>query len=150
MHPQKKSSFHNIHTVLPQKLAELSKEYKLKQFIHISALGIEQAMESKYALSKINGENEIKKKIDNYVILKPSLVYSVDDKFTTMLMSMLKLMPLFPIYYKGRTVFYPIHVTDMCEVIEKVILNEVKEQTIEWLGPEKITFKEIIKLLLKT
>ena len=77
-------------------------------------------------------------------------MYSVDDKFTTMLMSMLKLMPLFPLYYEGRTVFYPIHVTDMCEVIEKVILNEVKGQAIECIGPEKITFKEIIIQLLKT
>ena len=150
LHPQKKSSFHNIHTVLPQKLAELSKEYKLKQFIHISALGIEQAMESKYALSKINGENEIKKKFDNYVILKPSLVYSVDDKFTTMLMSMLKFMPAFPLYYEGKTIFYPIHVTDMCEVIENVILKELQGETIESIGPEKITFKEIINRLLET
>ena len=31
----------------------------LKQFIHISALGIEDAVDSKYASSKINGENEI-------------------------------------------------------------------------------------------
>ena len=150
LHQKNKFSFHNIHTVLPQQLAELSKEFKLKQFIHLSALGVEEAVKSKYASSKLNGENEVKKIFSNYVILKPSLVYSVDDKFTTMLMSMLKLMPLFPIYYKGRTIFYPIHVTDMCEIIEKVILNEVKEQTIECLGPEKITFKEIIKLLLKT
>ena len=150
LHQKNKSSFHNIHTVLPQKLAELSKEYKLKQFIHLSALGIEEASESKYASSKLNGENEVKKIFNNHVILKPSLVYSVDDKFTTMLMSMLKLMPLFPLYYKGRTIFYPIHVTDMCEVIERVILNEVKGQVIECIGPEKITFKEIIKRLLKT
>ena len=68
---------------MPQKLAEnFPKEYNLKQFIHLSALGIEDAIKSKYALSKINGENEVKK-FDNYVILKPSLVYSVDDKFTT-------------------------------------------------------------------
>ena len=77
-------------------LAQLSKENNLKQFIQISALGIEEAIDSKYAQSKLNGENEIKKIFDNHTILKPSLVYSVDDKFTTMLMSMLKLFPIFP------------------------------------------------------
>ena len=45
-----------------------------------------------------------------------------------MLMSMLKLMPIFPLYYEGKTIFYPIHVTDMCEIIEKVILNEDKSR----------------------
>ena len=150
LNQKNKSSFHNIHTLLPKKLAELSKKNNLKQFIHISALGIEDALDSKYASSKVNGENEIKKILNNYAILKPSLVYSVDDKFTTMLMGMLKLLPMFPLYYQGKTVFHPIHVTDMCEIIEKVILNEYKSMTIECVGPEKITFKEILVRLLKS
>jgi len=150
LNEKNKSSFHNIHCLLPQKFAELSKKHNLEQFIHLSALGVEEASESKYASSKLNGENEIKKIFDKYVILRPSLVYSVDDKFTTMLMSMLKLFPLFPIYYKGKTIFHPIHVSDMCEIIEHVILNEVNSEIIECIGPEEITFKEIIEKLLKT
>ena len=58
-------------------------------------------------------------------------------------MSMLKLMPLFPLYYEGKTVFYPIHVTDMCEVIEKVILNEVKGETIECIVLKKLLLKKL-------
>lgn len=150
LNEKNKSSFHNIHCLLPQKFAELSKKHNLKQFIHLSALGIEEAVESKYASSKLNGENEIKKIFNKYVILRPSLVYSVDDKFTTMLMSMLKLFPLFPIYYEGKTIFHPIHVSDMCEIIENVILNETNSEIIECIGPEKITFKEILEKLLKT
>ena len=150
LNEKNKSSFHNIHCLLPKKFAELSKKHNLKQFIHLSALGVEEATESKYASSKFNGENEIKKIFNKYVILRPSLVYSVDDKFTTMLMSMLKLFPLFPIYYEGKTIFYPIHVSDICEIIENVILNEVNSEIIECIGPEKITFKEILEKLLKT
>tara|TARA_Y100000590_G_scaffold464687_1_gene634757 strand:- start:1472 stop:2434 length:963 start_codon:yes stop_codon:yes gene_type:complete len=145
-----KFSFNNIHCLLPKKLAELAKKNNLKQFIHLSALGIEDAKNSKYALSKLNGEIEIKNAFENYVILKPSIVYSIDDKFTTKLMSMLKLLPIFPIYYEGKTIFYPIHVTDMCEIIEKVIENDYKSQTIECIGPENISFKEIIEKILKS
>ncbi len=142
------SSFKKIHTLLPQKLAELSKKNNLKQFIHLSALGIEEAFKSKYAISKINGENEIKKIFNKSVILKPSLVYSVDDKFTTMLMSLLKLSPIFPLYYEGKTSFYPIHVVDICEIIENIISNQLTSETIECIGPEKMTFKEIVKKLM--
>ena len=150
LNEKNKSSFHNVHCLLPKKFAELSKKHNLKQFIHLSALGVDEAAESKYASSKFNGENEIKKIFNKYVILRPSLVYSVDDKFTTMLMSMLKLLPIFPLYYEGRTIFYPIHVTDLCEIIEKVIVKEMNEEIIECIGPEKITFKEIIQKLLKS
>ncbi len=150
LHENKKSSFNNIHCLLPKKLAELSKENNLKQFIQLSALGVEDALDSKYATSKLNGENEIKKIFNNYVILRPSIVYSVDDKFTTMLMSMLKLFPIFPIYYKGKTNFYPIHVSDICEIIENIISNEIRSETIECIGPEKISFKHILQKLIKS
>ena len=50
-----------MHCLFPKKLATLSKKNNLKQFIHLSALGIEKASDSKYAISKLNGENEIKK-----------------------------------------------------------------------------------------
>ena len=150
LNEKNKSSFDNIHHLFPKKLAQYAKENNLEQFIHVSSLGIEDASDSKYASSKLSGENEIKKIFKNYVILRPSLVYSVDDNFTTMLMSLLKILPMFPIYYDGKTVFHPIHVTDVCEIIYKVILNESKEETIECIGPEKLTFKEIIQKILKS
>ena len=80
-------------------------KHNLKQFVHLSALGIEEAKESKYAASKLHGENEIKKIFNNYVILKPSLVYSVDDKFSTMLMTMLKFLPFFQFTTTERQYF---------------------------------------------
>ena len=54
-----------------------------------------------------------------------------------MLFGILKLLPIFPLYYEGKTVFYPLHVTDMCEIIEKVIEKNLIGETIECIGPEK-------------
>jgi len=55
----KKNSFKNIHTNFPDLLAKKSEEYNLNQFIHISALGIEKAVDSNYAISKLEGEKKI-------------------------------------------------------------------------------------------
>ena len=62
---KKGSTFKNIHTVFPSILAKLCKEYKLKHFIHLSALGINDAVDSDYAQSKLEGENEILKNFAN-------------------------------------------------------------------------------------
>ena len=70
-------------------LAKLSKEYKLKNFIHISALGINDAKDSNYAKSKLEGEKNILNNFPLATILRPSIVYSVDDNFTTNFMSLL-------------------------------------------------------------
>ena len=146
---KKKNYFKNIHTDFPDLISNLSKEYNIEKLIHVSALGIENAIDSNYAISKLEGEDKVKKNFRRSVILKPSIVYSVDDNFTTNFMSLLNLLPFVPIYYKGRTKFCPIHVTDLTKIIFEIINGKTNEQTIECIGPEVITFKNIIIKLLE-
>ena len=72
----------------------------------------------------------------------------MDDNFTTNFMTLLSLLPIFPIYYSGKTKFMPIHCSDLVDIIYKVISNNMNSNIIECVGPEIITFKEIIKKLL--
>ena len=141
-------TFKNIHSVFPSLLAKLCKQYNLKHFIHLSALGINQALESDYAKSKLEGENNILKSFPLATILRPSVVYSVDDNFTTNFMTLLNRLPLFPLYYNGNTKFSPIHCSDLTDIIYHVISNNIYSKIIECVGPETITFKEIVKKLL--
>ena len=150
LYEQKKgNTFKNIHSTFPSILAKLSKEYNLKHFIHISALGINEAVDSYYARSKLDGENKILNNFPLATILRPSVVYSVDDNFTTNFMTMLNRLPFFPLYYNGKTTFSPIHCSDMTDIIEYIISNNIYSRIIECIGPEKITLKEIIQKLLK-
>ena len=143
------NSFKNIHKVFPSLLAKLAKEYKLKHLIHISALGINEADESDYAKSKLEGENEVLKNFPLATILRPSIVYSVDDNFTTNLMTLLRRLPFFPIYYNGETKFTPIHCSDLTDIIYHIISNNILSNIIECTGPEIISFKQILQRLLK-
>jgi len=93
------NTFKNIHSIFPSLLAKLCKEYSLKHFIHLSALGINEAIDSNYAKSKLEGETKILKNFPLATILRPSVVYSVDDNFTTNFMTLLNRLPLFPLYY---------------------------------------------------
>ena len=142
------NSFKNIHTLFPSILAKLCKQYNLKHFIHLSALGINDAIDSKYAKTKIEGEKEILKNFSLSTILRPSIVYSVDDNFTTNFMTLLNRLPIFPLYYSGRTKFMPIHSSDIVNVIFSVISQNIYSQIIECVGPETITFKQILEKLL--
>ena len=144
----KGSTFKNIHSVFPSLLAKLSKEYNLQNFIHISALGINEAKDSNYAQSKLEGENKVLKNFPLSTILRPSIVYSVDDNFTTNFMTLLSRLPVFPLYYNGETKFAPIHCSDLTDTIHYVISKNVSSKIIECVGPEVITFKEIIKKIL--
>ena len=122
------NSFKNIHSIFPSILAKLSKEYNLKHFIHLSALGINEAVDSDYAKSKLEGESNIFKNFPLATVLRPSVVYSSDDNFTTNFMTLLNLLPFFPIL--KNTKLTTIHVSDLTEIIYHIISKEVKSMTI--------------------
>ncbi len=147
---KKGNTFKNIHSVFPSILAKLCKEYNLKHFIHLSALGINEAEDSYYAKSKLEGENNIFKNFPLATVLRPSVVYSSDDNFTTNFMSLLNKLPFFPLYYGGNTKFSPIHCSDLTDIIYDVISKNIYSKIIECVGPETMTFKQIIERLLKS
>ena len=145
---KKGNTFYNVHTLFPSILAKLAKEYKLKNFIHLSALGINEATDSNYAKSKLNGEKNILNHLPIATILRPSVVYSSSDNFTCNLMTLLSRLPIFPLYYSGKTKFTPIHCSDLTDTIYHVITKNINSKIIECVGPEIISFRNLIERLL--
>jgi NADH dehydrogenase len=145
----KGNTFKNIHTIFPSLISKICKEYNVQQFIQLSALGIDKAVDSNYAKSKLEGEKNIKNNFINATILRPSVVYSVDDNFTTNFMTLLNRLFIFPLYYNGDTKFMPIHCSDLTEIIYQVISKNIISKTIECVGPETISLKDILERLLK-
>ena len=148
LYEKKTSSFKNIHTIFPSLLAKLSKQNNLRHLIHLSALGINEAIDSDYAKSKLEGEKELLKNFPLTTILRPSVVYSTDDNFTTNFMTLLNRLPVFPLYYNGQTKFMPIHSSDLVDIIYNIISKNINSHIIECVGNETLTLKEIIEKLL--
>ncbi len=150
LYEKSENQFHSIHSDFPDLLSKLCKQLDVEQFIHLSSLGIEDVSDSKYANSKISGEHVVKKNFNKSIILKPSVCYSVDDNFTTTLMTLLNRLPFMPLYYQGKTKFTPIHVTDLANIIFEIVEKKITGETIECVGPEILTFKDIISKLLNS
>ena len=149
LYEKKKNYFNLIHTDLPSLLAKVAAKKSIDQLIHLSALGIEPAIDSLYATSKLNGEKKVRQNFPKSVILKPSIVYSVDDNFTTNFMKLLSILPVMPLYYNGKTKFTPIHVSDLSNIIYEIVKRKIYGETIECVGPEIFTFKQILSKILK-
>ena len=55
-----------------------------------------------------------------------------------------------PLYYSGATKFTPIHVSDLADIIFQIVERKIYGETIECIGPEVFTFKEILLKILKS
>tara|TARA_B100001027_G_C16060951_1_gene238523 strand:- start:106 stop:567 length:462 start_codon:yes stop_codon:yes gene_type:complete len=65
-------------------------------------------------------------------------------------MKLLNILPIMPLYYGGKTKFTPIHVSDFTNIIFEIVQKNISEKTIECIGPEVFTFKEILQTILKS
>ena len=63
-------------------------------------------------------------------------------------MTILNTLPFFPLYYGGKTKFTPINCSDLTEIIYQTINQDLKPIVIECIGPEVMTFRNLIERLL--
>jgi len=150
LHETKKQKFKKIHSNFPYLLSSLCNEFKIKNFIHISALGVKEKHVSKYMQSKLEGEKKIKENFKSSVILRPSVVFGPEDKFFNTFASIAQISPILPLVGGGKTKFSPIYVGDVAKAIVKTLtINNQKTKIYELGGPENFSFKELMQILLK-
>ena len=142
------NSFKKIHTDFVRDLVSVIKDNKkIEHFIHFSSLGVRPNTDSKYLESKFEAEEIIKKELINYTIIKPSVVFGGGkNDFTNMFAKLANLFPIIPL--AGATVkFAPVYVGDIALGVDKIIEDEIKNDTIEFVGNEIFTLEELIKII---
>lgn len=142
------STFDRVHTEFVERLTNfISKEQSIKHFIHFSSLGVRAGTESKYLESKFKAEELIKSKLNNYTIIKPSVVFGGGkNDFTNMFAKLASLFPVIPLA-GAHVKFAPVYVGDIAKGIEKIINDELKNETFEFVGEEVFTLEELVKLI---
>ena len=144
-------SFELAHYLLPKKISVFAEKYN-KPLMHISSLGSTFNTKSNYLMSKKMGEEFIENNNTNYVIVRPSIVFGEEDNFINQFGKMAKLLPLLPLFKKGKTKFQPIYVNDLSLMLFKILQNFEKYQNmnIPAVGNEVFSFKEILTHILTT
>ena len=146
---KKKNSFSTVHVQGSESLMRSCKKHNTQQLIHISALGVDKNKTSKYAITKFKAEKNIKK-VQNSIIIRPSIVFGYEDNFLNFFAKYAKYSPFLPLIGGGSTQFQPVLVSDLVRIIIDCITKQFKSgQILEVGGPDTLSFKEILVFLLK-
>ncbi len=150
LYETRKQKFDQIHSQFPYLLSKLCNELRIKNLIHLSALGVKEKHNSKYMQSKLQGEKNIQENFKPSVILRPSVVFGPEDKFFNTFASLAQFSPALPLVGGGKTKFAPIYVGDVAKAIVKALeLNNSEPKIYELGGPENYSFKELMEILLR-
>ena len=143
------SDFDSVNVGLTKHFVNLSKKAKIKKFIYFSGLGVSRSTPLGYFISKYKAENLIQNSGLNYTIFRPSYIIGQDDLFTKYLKRQIK-NSLVTIPGSGKFLIQPIHVSDVTKIILECLLQKkLDNQIFDLVGPEKILFKDYVKLFCK-
>lgn len=145
------NSFEAVHAAGARNVAEMATKAGITNIVHISALGADENSDSIYAKTKAEGEDAFRDYAPDTVILRPSIIFGPQDEFFNRFAAMAQLSPTLPLIGGGKTKFQPIYVDDVADAVAEALGDtQHKGKTYELGGPEVMSFKDLMKLMLKT
>jgi NADH dehydrogenase len=147
-------TFEALHAQAPGRIGRAAAAAGIKTVVHVSALAADAASDSVYARTKAEGEQALRAAFPQAIIMRPSVVFGPDDNFINRFASLLRLSPVFPLVYGGKTRFQPVYVGDVAQAITNAMAadqsgDQAPGQTFELGGPEVMTLRDIVERIMR-
>jgi uncharacterized protein YbjT (DUF2867 family) len=121
------------------------------RMVHVSAIGADADSPSRYARAKAAGENAVLSAVPSATILRPSIVFGPEDQFTNRFAALARMSPALPLIGGGMTKMQPVYVGDVAIAVADAVEGKAKAgATYELGGPEVLTMREIMEIILAT
>ena len=144
------ASFQAIHAEGAERIARISAATGVSRLIQISAIGADPNSDSRYASTKGKAEQAVLAAFPDATILRPSLVFGIEDKFFNRFAEIARLSPIMPVI-SGDTKMQPVFVSDVADAVMAALASSAtRGKVFEIGGPKVWTFREILAFILKT
>jgi uncharacterized protein YbjT (DUF2867 family) len=121
------------------------------RMVHVSAIGADETSASRYAQAKAAGETAVRAAIPSATIMRPSVVFGPEDQFSNRFAALARISPMLPLIGGGVTKLQPVYVGDVATAIADAVDGNAKAgATYELGGPEVLTMREIMEIILAT
>ena len=163
-----RQNFYAVHVASADRIARAAAEAGAAHLLHVSAIGADAASPSDYARSKAAGEAAVREAFPNATVFRPSLVFGPEDDFFNRFASMVRLVPVLPLFFDGMpkmkldglfltpefeagtTRFQPVFVGDIAEAAQRALGGEAAQgKTYELGGPSIYSYAELMALVAR-
>ena len=132
-------------------VARTARDLGIEHFVHMSAIGADLDSASAYARSKAEGERAVRTALKDAVILRPSIIFGPEDGFFNRFAELASVLPVLPLIGGGKTLFQPVFVGDVAEVVARAVDGSLKSGTVYELGgSETRSFEDLVRFIMNT
>lgn len=149
--PGRGMTFEKYHVQATQNLLEAAREYEVRRFIHMSALGAHPESPSGYFSSKAKAEELVRASGLEYTIFKPSIIFGKNDDFINYFAEIMKTFHVIPIIGKGDYRMQPIAVQDIARLFVQSLTTSVSRgKMYEVAGLDRYRYTEMMQIIKRT
>lgn len=142
--------FDAVHAEGAGRIARAAAQAGADRLVQVSAIGANANARAHYARSKAAGEAVVVAAFPGATIIRPSIVFGIEDDFYNRFAWLARLVPALPLIGGGGTRFQPVYVADVAAGIMAAIEDPATHGLVyEFGGPKVYTFKEIMAYILK-
>jgi NADH dehydrogenase len=127
-------TFRLVHVDAAARVARLSAAAGLEKLVHISGIGADAGSPSAYIRSRGEGEAAVLQEFPAATLVRPAVMFGPDDTFLVPLLSLLRRLPVFPIFGHGETRLQPAYVEDVGEAVARIVRLPLQSRSTSWPG----------------
>ena len=141
-----RETFHSVHVESAQRVADQAHRAGVERLVHVSGIGSDAASPSLYIRKRGEGELAVRAAFPDATLIRPAVMFGPDDAFLTIILKLLRRLPIYPMFGRGLTRLQPAYVDDVAEAIATVLQGtETHAITYECGGPRVYSYKEFLR-----
>ena len=136
-------TFDAVHVEAAARVAAHAMKSGVKRLVHLSGIGADVASKSLYIRKRGEGELAVRAEFPDAVLIRPAVMFGPDDTFLTTVITLLRRLPIFPMFGRGVTRIQPVYVEDVAEAVALALEQPTK--TFECGGPHVYTYADFLR-----
>src|SRR6476619_4344014 len=142
---RRQETFHSVHVESAQRVAAQAHRAG-ERLVHVSGIGADAASPSRYIRKRGEGELAVRAAFADALFVRPGVMFGPDDAFLTTILKLLRQLPIYPMFGRGRTRLQPAYVEDVAEAIGRTMQRAETPSTIfEFGGPRVYSYEEFLR-----
>ena len=125
-------------------LFESARRAGVQKIVHIGVTNSDPDDELAYYRGKAQQEQALRDVDVDYAILRPTLVFGVEDILVNNMAWLIRQFPVFPIFGSGEYRLQPVFVGDLARIAVEAA-DRVGPEMLDVIGPETYTFESFIR-----
>jgi uncharacterized protein YbjT (DUF2867 family) len=120
----------------------------VERLVHVSGIGADAASPSRYIRKRGEGERAVRAEFADAFLVRPAVMFGPDDAFLGTILRLLRRLPIYPMFGRGRTRLQPAYVEDVAEAVARVMERaEIQPTVFEFGGPTPYSYEQLLRAI---